>query len=79
MAGTADVNALKSGISDLCLQVVQRLLHVCGFAGYRNDGEHSLSRHLRDLHSAPLMVHNDRIRDATAKLLLARLPQLGIG
>ena len=38
-------------------------------SGYRLDGEYSLGRHLRDLHSATIMIHNDRIVDGSAKLL----------
>ena len=42
-------------------------------------GRISVSRHLRDLNSARLMINNDRIRDNTARLLLLQPPQLGIG
>ncbi len=75
---TADVNALKSSVSETCLDVAQMCLSVNGFAGYRNDSVFSVSRHLRDLHSAVLMVHNDRVRDGTGRLLLARMPELGV-
>lgn len=75
---TADVNSLKSSISDICLGVAQSALSVCGFSGYRNDTPYSVGRHLRDLNSSVLMVHNDRVREGTGRLLLARLPELGI-
>ena len=75
---TADVNSLKSSVSDVCLGVAQSALSVCGFAGYRNDTPYSVGRHLRDLNSSVLMVHNDRVREGTGRLLLARLPELGI-
>ena len=75
---TADVNALKSSVSETCLAVAQMALSICGFSGYRNDTPFSVGRHLRDLNSAVLMVHNDRVREGTGRLLLARLPELGI-
>jgi acyl-CoA dehydrogenase len=78
-AAAASINMLKTSVSETCLAVVQDAMLVCGFAGYSNDGPYSLSRHLRDLHSARLMIHNDRIRDSTARLLMAQTPQLGIG
>jgi acyl-CoA dehydrogenase len=45
---------------------------ICGMAGYKNDTEFSVGRHLRDLLSAPLMISNDRIELNTANLLLAQ-------
>jgi acyl-CoA dehydrogenase len=39
-------------------------------AGYRTDGTLSLSRHLRDAHSARLMINNDRILATNAALVL---------
>ena len=42
-------------------------MRACGLSGYRNDGEFSVGRHLRDVLSAPIMINNDRI--------LANLPQ----
>ncbi|MBV9784219.1 MAG: acyl-CoA/acyl-ACP dehydrogenase [Acidisphaera sp.] len=74
----ADMNTLKAGVSEACLQVVHQALLICGFAGYQNEGPYSLSRHLRDLNSAPLMINNDRIRETTARLLLASKPRLGL-
>ena len=40
---------------------VQQALRACGLAGYRNAGEFGIGRHLRDVLSAPVMVHNERI------------------
>ncbi len=65
------MNNLKVGASRLVVQVVDQALLVCGLAGYRNDSPYSLGRHLRDAHSAALMVNNDRILANTANLLLA--------
>jgi acyl-CoA dehydrogenase len=49
--------------------VINQAMMVCGIAGYRNDTPFSLGRHLRDAHSAALMVSNDRIAANTASLL----------
>ena len=45
-------------------------LGICGIAGYKNDSPYSLGRHLRDAHSAALMIGNDRILATNASLLL---------
>jgi acyl-CoA dehydrogenase len=68
----ADLNMLKLAISTTAIQVVQEALMICGMAGYKNDTEFSVGRHLRDLLSAPLMISNDRIELNTANLLLAQ-------
>ena len=77
-AESAAMNMLKTSVSDACLSVVEDAMLVCGFAGYSNTGPCSLSRHLRDMHSARLMIHNDRVRDNTARLLIMQAPSLGI-
>ncbi|WP_259294966.1 acyl-CoA dehydrogenase family protein [Paraburkholderia sp. DHOC27] len=69
-----DMNTLKLSISTTALQVVQEVLLICGMAGYKNGTPYSVGRHLRDLHSAPLMISNDRIVQNTANLLLAQRP-----
>jgi acyl-CoA dehydrogenase len=68
----ADMNMLKLAISQSAFQVVQEALMICGMAGYKNDSDYSVGRHLRDLMSAPLMISNDRIELNTANLLLAQ-------
>lgn len=65
------MNNLKTGSSQLAVQVIHQAMLVCGLAGYRNDTAFSLGRHLRDAHSAALMVNNDRIQANTAQLLVA--------
>lgn len=65
------MNNLKTGSSQMAVQVIDQCLLVCGLAGYRNDGPYSLGRHLRDAHSAALMVNNDRILANTGNLLMA--------
>jgi acyl-CoA dehydrogenase len=46
-------------------------MRTCGLSGYRNDGEFSVGRNLRDVLSSPLMINNDRIlaNIATASLM----------
>ncbi|MDI1285057.1 MAG: acyl-CoA/acyl-ACP dehydrogenase [Reyranella sp.] len=65
------MNNLKTGSSQIAVQVIHQAMLVCGLAGYRNDTAFSLGRHLRDAHSAALMVNNDRILANTAQLLVA--------
>jgi acyl-CoA dehydrogenase len=45
-------------------------LQACGLSGYRNDGEFSIARHLRDALSSSVMINNDRILANTASALL---------
>ncbi|MBS0547168.1 MAG: acyl-CoA/acyl-ACP dehydrogenase [Proteobacteria bacterium] len=65
------MNTLKITSSQMVVQIVGQALQVCGLAGYRNDSAFSLGRHLRDAHSAALMVNNDRILANTAQLVTA--------
>jgi acyl-CoA dehydrogenase len=64
------VNDLKLSTSRLVVDVVMLALRVCGVAGYRNDSPYSVTRHLRDAHSAALMISNDRIAAANGALHL---------
>jgi len=66
------MNLLKVTTSELAIATVMSTMQVCGLAGYRNDGEFSISRYLRDVLSSSLMINNDRIlaNSATAALLL---------
>ena len=52
---------LKVEASELAVVTVTSAMRACGLAGYRNDGEFSIGRHLRDVLSAPIMISNDRI------------------
>jgi acyl-CoA dehydrogenase len=49
-----------------------------GLSGYRNDGEFSVARHLRDALSSSIMINNDRIlaNTASAALLVDVAPAL---
>lgn len=64
------MNNLKIASSQLVVQIVGQALAICGMGGYRNDGKYALGRHLRDAHSAALMINNDRIHQTNAQLLL---------
>jgi acyl-CoA dehydrogenase len=65
------MNMLKVNASELAVSTVMSAMQTCGLAGYRNDGEFSIGRHLRDILSSPIMISNDRIlaNVATAALL----------
>lgn len=78
-AAVASDNGLKSSVADTCLRVAQVAMQVCGFQGYARQGPFSISRHLRDLNSAPIMISNLRMRETSAQMLLAQRPLLGLG
>lgn len=77
MSLTTDLTLLKSTMSEGCLAVVQQALSTVGFAGYRSEGPSALGRHLRDLHSAPLMINNARLIDTMSSFLLLDPLQFG--
>jgi acyl-CoA dehydrogenase len=60
------MNLHKVTASETAVAIVMSCMRACGLAGYRNDGEFSLSRHLRDVLSSPLMINNDRILNSAA-------------
>jgi acyl-CoA dehydrogenase len=57
----SQINLLKVEASQLAVETVMSAMRACGLSGYRNDGDFSVGRHLRDVLSAPLMINNDRI------------------
>jgi acyl-CoA dehydrogenase len=67
------ITLLKVEASELAVETVMSAMRACGLSGYRNDGEFSIGRHLRDVLSAPIMINNDRIlaNVATASLMSA--------
>jgi acyl-CoA dehydrogenase len=77
-AEVAADNNLKTSVGETCLEVAQIALSICGFAGYARQGPYSVARHVRDLHSAPIMIANERMREGAAQLLLAQKPRLGL-
>ena len=66
----SSINLLKVEASELAVETVLSALRACGLSGYRNDGDFSVGRHLRDVLSAPLMINNDRILSNTAAATL---------
>ena len=78
MSFAISMNTLKVGAAQTLVRIVEQALLVCGLNGYRNDSEYSVARHLRDAHSAPLMISNDRILGNTANLLLVHKENTGL-
>jgi acyl-CoA dehydrogenase len=69
------VNMTKVDASEMAVSTVMSALRSCGLSGYRNDGEFSIGRLLRDVLSSPLMISNDRIlSNIAATSLLSALP-----
>ena len=69
------LNFLKVEASELAVQTVMSAMRACGLSGYRNDTEFSLGRALRDILSAPIMIHNERIlASAEASVLMSAPP-----
>ena len=66
------MNLLKVNASEMATSTVVSAMQACGLSGYRNDGEFSVSRHLRDVLSSSIMINNERIlaNAATASLLI---------
>ncbi|HEY7845858.1 MAG TPA: acyl-CoA dehydrogenase family protein [Bradyrhizobium sp.] len=67
----SSINLLKVEASELAVQTVMSAMRACGLAGYRNDGEFTVGRLLRDVLSSPLMINNERILSniATSSLM----------
>jgi acyl-CoA dehydrogenase len=64
------MNLLKVTSSELAGAVVTSTMQATGLSGYRNDGEFSVARHLRDVLSSSIMINNDRILANTASAAL---------
>ena len=70
------INLLKVDASELAVETVMAAMRACGLAGYRNDGEASIGRHLRDILSSPIMINNDRIlANLSTSMLVSETPQ----
>jgi acyl-CoA dehydrogenase len=67
----SSINLLKVEASELAVATVMAAMRACGLSGYRNDGDFTVGRQLRDVLSSPLMINNDRIlaNIATASLM----------
>jgi acyl-CoA dehydrogenase len=70
-----EITLLKVEASELAVQTVMSAMRACGLAGYRNDGEFSIGRALRDILSSPIMINNDRIlTNIAATALMSSVP-----
>jgi acyl-CoA dehydrogenase len=71
----SSITLLKVQASEMAVETVMHAMRTCGLAGYRNDGEFAIGRHLRDVLSAPIMINNDRIlSNAATSTLLSAVP-----
>lgn len=55
------IHLTKVEASELAVSAVLSAFRACGLAGYRNDGDFTLGRALRDILSSPIMINNERI------------------
>lgn len=72
MAFAIAMNNVKICSSETILEIINHAMLICGIMGYKNGTPFSLGRHLRDAHSAQLMISNDRILSNSANLLLVQ-------
>jgi acyl-CoA dehydrogenase len=70
-------NGLKLCASRLAVKICLSCLEICGMAGYLENSEYSMSRHLRDCLSGLLMISNQRLIATNSKLL--ELPEDPLG
>jgi acyl-CoA dehydrogenase len=71
------LNLLKVTASELSIAIVTGTMQACGLSGYRNDGDFSVARQLRDVLSSSVMINNDRILGNVASAtLLVEVPAL---
>jgi acyl-CoA dehydrogenase len=71
------LNLLKVNASEQSIAIVTTTLQVCGLSGYRNDGDFTVARQLRDVLSSSVMINNDRILGNMASAtLLVEVPAL---
>lgn len=71
MGFAAAMNNIKTGSSQLSIDIINHALLITGIAGYKNDTPFSVGRHMRDALSAQIMISNDRIYTNMSSLLLA--------
>jgi len=69
------INLTKVEASELAVSTVMAAFRACGLSGYRNDGEYTVGRYLRDVLSSPIMINNDRIlANIAASSLMSPVP-----
>jgi acyl-CoA dehydrogenase len=67
---TADAMSLKINASMISSKVAEQSLEIIGMPGYSESAPMSVTREIRDLFSARLMVSNDRLRHTSGEVLL---------
>lgn len=67
---TLKINALKLNASRAVVSIVSEALAICGIQGYKNGGKFSLGRHLRDAYASMIQIHNDRLQQTNASILM---------
>ena len=68
VACSVQLNHLKIAASELVADICTRAMRITGTTGYRNNSPYSIARHLRDAHSAALMIGNERIHASNGAL-----------
>lgn len=71
MSFAVAMNNIKTGSSQLAIDIINHALLITGIYGYKNDTPFSVGRHMRDALSAQIMISNDRIYTNMSSLLLA--------
>jgi acyl-CoA dehydrogenase len=70
--------AFAVAMNEMILPIINHAMLICGIMGYKNGTPYSLGRHLRDAHSAQLMISNDRILTNTSTMLLVHKPDTSL-
>ncbi|WP_105386154.1 acyl-CoA dehydrogenase family protein [Neorhizobium alkalisoli] len=78
MAFSIAMNNVKLASSETILVIINQAMIICGIMGYKNGTPYSLGRHLRDAHSAQLMISNDRILGNTSTMMLVQKPDTSL-
>jgi len=78
MAFSIAMNNVKLASSETILVIINQAMIICGIMGYKNGTPYSVGRHLRDAHSAQLMISNDRILGNTSTMLLVQKPDTSL-
>jgi acyl-CoA dehydrogenase len=78
MAFSISMNNVKLASSEMILTIINQAMIICGIMGYKNGTPYSLGRHLRDAHSAQLMISNDRILGNTSTMLMIQKPDTSL-
>jgi acyl-CoA dehydrogenase len=70
------ITLTKVEASELAAATVMSAMRACGLSGYRNDGDYSIGRYLRDVLSSPIMINNDRIlANLASSALMSPIPR----